>query len=383
MSYANNVAKGDLSFGLSLMSHLGEGNVPISPTSVRTALAMLYEGARGATARQISQVAVLPEDAKVRQDGFRELTDALNVANAPYTLRCANGVWLVEKYPVDGDFKKALTDSYRAESQSADFEGNPEGERGKINEWVSGKTEGKIPGLFPTDSINPLTVLVLANALYLKAPWNNKFNPQYTQKQGYTLSSGKNVQVDMMRKGEIDSTGQLPKFEYGQFDGVQVVMLPYEGCQLAKLVMLPPRGSSVKSLEAHLKEGSISFVDLDRMLRSEKFARLEIPKHEVRGSYDLEAPLKAMGIDRIFALDTAELSGIGPGPLFVNKGIHQTYFKTNEEGSEGAAATGFATTRGIDMSRPVEFIADRPFLEAVVDNKTGAFIFLNRIEDPR
>lgn len=383
MSYANNVAKGDLPFGLSLMSHLGEGNVPISPTSVRTALAMLYEGARGATARQIAQVAVLPEDAKVRQGGFRELTDALNAANAPYTLRCANGVWLVEKYPVDGDFKKVLTDSYRAESQSADFEGHPEGERAKINEWVSGKTEGKIPGLFPTGSINPLTVLVLANALYFKAPWFNKFNPQYTQKQGYTLSSGEKVQVDMMRKGEIDSTGQLPKFEYGQFDGVQVVMLPYEERQLAKLVMLPPRGSSVKSLEAHLKDGSMSFVDLDQMLRSEKFARLEIPKHEVRGSYDLEAPLKAMGIDRIFALATAELSGIGPGPLFVNKGIHQTYFKTNEEGSEGAAATGFGTMRGIDMSRPVEFVADRPFLEAVVDNKTGAFIFLNRIEDPR
>jgi len=383
MSYDNNAAKGDLSFGLSLMSHLGEGNVPISPTSVRTALAMLYEGARGATAKQIAQVAVLPEDAKVRQDGFRELTDALNAANVPYTLRCANGVWLVEKYPVNDNFKSTLTDSYRAEAKSANFEGNPEGERTEINSWVSGKTEGKIPGLFPAGSINPLTILVLANALYFKAPWNNKFNPQYTQKQGYTLSSGQNVQVDMMRKGEIDSTGQLPKFQYGQFDGVQVAMLPYEGRQLAKIVMLPPKGSNVRSLEAHLKEGHMSFVDLYRMLSSEKFARLEIPKHEVRGSYDLEAPLKAMGIDRIFALDTAELSGIGPGPLVVNKGIHKTYFKTNEEGSEGAAATGFATMRGMDMSRPVEFIADRPFLEAVVDNKTGAFIFLNRIEDPR
>ena len=402
MSYDNSVAKGDLSFGLSLMSHLGDGNVPISPTSIRTALAMLYEGAKGATAKQISQVAVLPEDASARQEGFRELTDALNSANTPYTVRCANGVWVAEKYPMNPDFKSILTNSYRAEAQSANFEGNPGGERTKINNWVDGKTEGKIPGLFSDGSINPSTILVLANALYFKAPWDNKFDPQYTRKQDYTLSSGETVQVDMMRKGQIDSSGQLPEFWYGQFDGVQVVMLPYEGhnllakifmspskgssvkgLELAKMIMLPPKGSSVKGLEAQLRDSQMNFMDLHEMLRLGKFARLEIPKHEVRGDYDLEAPLRAMGIDRIFALDTAELSGIGPGPLFVNKGVHKTYFKTDEEGSEGAAATGFATMKGGDPRKPVEFVADRPFLEAVVDNETGAFLFLNRIEDPR
>ncbi len=382
MAYDNAAAKGDLSFGLSLMSQLGEGNILISPTSLRTALAMLYEGTRGATARQIAQAAGIPEESAARLHGFRELTDSLNATNAPYTLKCANGVWVAEKYPVNPSFRSTLTDNYRAEAQSANFEVNPDGERTQINEWVSRKTEGKIPGLFPAGSINLLTLVVLANALYFKAPWANKFDPQYTQKQDYRLPSGENVQVDMMRKGEIDSP-PLPEFMYGQFDGVQVAMLPYEGRQLAKIVMLPPKGSTVKQLEEHLKNGQMGFIYLYRLLDSEKFARLEIPKHEVRGSYDLEAPLRAMGIDRIFAEATADLRGIGPGPMFVNKGIHKTYFKTDEEGSEGAAATGFSTLRGIDRSRPVEFVADRPFLEAIVDTKTGAFVFLNRIEDPR
>ncbi len=384
MSYDNPAGREDLSFGLSLMSHLGEGNIPISPTSVRTALAMLYEGARGDTASEIARAAFIPEDAKVRQDGFRELTDVLNTAGTPYTLRCANGFWVAETYQVNPQFRSALTDNYQAEAQSANFESNSDGERTQINEWVSGKTEGKIPELFPAGSINPLTILVLANALYFKAPWANKFDPHYTQKQDYTLSSGETVQVEMMRKGEVDSL-QLPKFMYGQFDGVQVAVLPYEGHQLEKMIMLPPKGSSVKQLEAYLKESQMGVMEIYQLIGmgSEKFARLEIPKHEVRGSYDLEAPLRAMGIDRIFAEATADLSGIGPGPLFVNKGIHKTYFKTNEEGSEGAAATGFATLRGMDMSRPVEFVADRPFLEAIIDHTSGAVIFLNRIEDPR
>lgn len=379
----NDIAKGDLYFGLSLMAHLEEGNVPISPTSIRTALAMLYEGATEATAKQLAKVAALPDDVTARQKGIRELTDALNATNVPYTLRCANGIWVAEKYPVNTEFRKAIAEVYRAEAKLADFEGNSRGERLKINEWVSGKTDGKIPGLFPANSIGPLTILVLANALYFKAPWENKFNPEYTRKHAYSLSSGETVQVDMMRKGQIDSRGQLPEFRYGQFDGVQVVMLPYEGHQLVNMILLPPRGSSVKSLEAHLKDSQMSFVDLYGLLSREKFARLEIPKHEIRGDYNLGTPLNAMGIDRIFDSAKAELSGIGPGPLFVNKGVHKTYFKTNEEGSEGAAATGFLNMNSIDMSRPVEFVADRPFLEAVIDSKTGAFLFLNRIEDPR
>ncbi len=397
MNYASQIAAGDLPFGLSLMSHLGEGNVPISPASVRMALAMLYEGARGYTAREISQTAFIPEDVNLRQQGFRELTDTFNAANTPYTLRCANGVWVVEKYQLAGDFQGVLAGCYRAESGSADFEGNPEGERRKINQWVSGKTEGRIPDLFQAGSINPQTVLALANALYFKAPWENKFDPRLTQKQGYTLSSGERVQVDMMRKGEIElaenriysiSPRRLPEFLYGHFDGAQMVMLPYkrllhDGCQLANLILLPPRGSSVKSLEAHLRDNNMSFEGLRRMMGSNKFVRLEIPGHEVRGNYDLKAPLRAMGMERMFRLGDAEFSGIGAGPLAVSEGVHQTFFRTNEEGSEGAAATGFGVLRGMDTRKPVEFVADRPFLEAVVDTNTGAFIFLNRIEDPR
>ena len=119
------------------------------------------------------------------------------------------------------------------------------------------------------------------------------------------------------------------------------------------------------------------------LLDEKSFARLEIPKHELRGSYDLVRPLTEMGIDRMFS-DLGELSGVGPGPLYVSSGVHETFFKTDEEGSEGAAATGFGfTLRGALPAAPIEFVADRPFLEAVVHSNTDAYLFLNRIEDPR
>jgi len=383
VNYNNSVAKEDLSFGLSLMSHLGEGNVPISPISIRTALSMLYEGAKGDSARQIARTALLPEDKTIRYEEFREISDALKESNSSYTLKFANGFWVDNQYPVNDDFQTTLKNNYMAESKSVNFKENPDGERSRINNWVKEKTQGKIPDILSPGTINSLTVLVLANALYFKADWQNKFNPEFTRKQDYTLSSGKTIKVDMMRKGSIDSRN-LPQFLYKEFDGVQLVMLPYKyGSPLIKMVMLPPKKTSVKDLEFYLMDNKTSIQDLNQRLKIEKFERLEIPKHEVRGSYDLISPLSKMGIDRIFSLKTAELSGIADGPLFVGSGKHETYFKTDEEGSEGAAATVFATLRGFTPEEHISFVADRPFLEAVIDGKTGACLFLNRIEDPR
>jgi len=108
------------------------------------------------------------------------------------------------------------------------------------------------------------------------------------------------------RASNPDYGRELPSFDYGKFDGVQVVRLPYEGDDLGKVVMLPPKSSDVRSLEAHLRDGQLSLDDLTRGMHEEEFERLEIPKHEVRGNYDLIGPLEQMGIDRIFSPDTAE-----------------------------------------------------------------------------
>src|SRR3989344_5760753 len=114
MQYDNQVTYGDIPFGFSLLSQLGEGNLSISPTSIRVALGMLYEGARGETARQLSSAAYLPEDASIRGEGIQELTDALNATNVPYTIRCANGLWIAKQYSVNPEFKQTVRDNYQA-----------------------------------------------------------------------------------------------------------------------------------------------------------------------------------------------------------------------------------------------------------------------------
>jgi len=378
------VSEGDTAFGFSIMPHLSKGNLTFSPYSIRTALAMVYEGARGVSAKEISDVAFIPENIESRLKGYNELMHRLNAKNESHVLKSANGLWVEKQFESNPRYRKTLRDSYQAMADDADFLNNAEYWRGEINEWVSDQTEKKIPELFPQGSISSDTVVALANALYFKGFWENKFDAELTQKQDYTLPGNQVVQVDMMRKGAVEREHKLPKFLYGCFDGFQVAMLPYKGRELKKAVMLAPKGSDISQLEEVLKQNPSLFRDWVSQLRESEFARLEIPKHEIRKGFSLNSPLQAMGIRRIFS-NNADLSGIGEGPLFIGSGYHQAYFKTDEEGSEGAAATGFAVMRCavFDKPKPVEFVADKPFLEMIVHQPTDALLFLNRIVDPR
>ena len=80
----------------------------------------------------------------------------------------------------------------------------------------------------------------------------------------------------------------------------------YRGQELAKMVVLPAKGTPVRTFERHLMESDFGSWDIFKMLKIRMIARLEIPKHEVEGSYDLKRPLTEMGIDRMFNPETAD-----------------------------------------------------------------------------
>jgi len=68
--------------------------------------------------------------------------------------------------------------------------------------------------------------------------------------------------------------------------------------------------------------------------------------------------------------------------LEVDNGIHEAYININENGTEAAAATGFSmNTRSMphETVAPVSFVADHPFLYAIVHKGTGAIVFLGKV----
>jgi len=88
-----------------------------------------------------------------------------------------------------------------------------------------------------------------------------------------------------------------------------------------------------------------------------------------------------MGLESLFSR-TADFSRMSETKLTIDSGVHEAYISVDENGTEGAAATGFAG-RAMASFEPEEpsaqFKADHPFLYAVVHKQTGAIVFLGKV----
>src|SRR5438552_16515810 len=102
------------------------------------------------------------------------------------------------------DFTQALLalvmQNYVAAFEALYFFANAASSLQHINKWVADQTHGRHRDLIPAGALNKMTRLVLANALYLKAPWADPFSEKSTQREAFHVRGGAPVDVPMMRK---------------------------------------------------------------------------------------------------------------------------------------------------------------------------------------
>lgn len=113
---------------------------------------------------------------------------------------------------------------------------------------------------------------------------------------------------------------------------------------------------------------------------------LRLPRFGVASGMDLRPVLERLGVRALFS-EAADLSGISPQPLRIDKVVHRAVLNVDEKGAEGAAATAMVAPIGArDDERPaptpVEVHVDRPFLAMVRHQPTGAIYFMARITEP-
>ena len=217
-------------------------NVFFSPYSISSALQMTYEGARGKTAQEMASVFHFPNDAATRVGSFAKLYEQINPQNATYQLSTANALWAQKDYPFDPNYLKTIETYYRGKATNLDFVSDTENSRQTINQWVSDKTAQKIPELFSPGSLNPLTRLVLTNAIYFKGKWASPFEKEATQEKDFTISAGAKTKCQMMN--------QQKTFNYAQTPDYQALELPYENNDLSMLVIFWGAYTFLTSLKA-------------------------------------------------------------------------------------------------------------------------------------
>ena len=348
-----------------------DGNVFFSPYSVTMALAMTYEGARGGTAAEMEKALRLPKNAARRRDFFAKDIKAFNSGS---DTRIVNAFWAQKDYAFLPAYNDILRKSYRADAFFSDFKKAADAARLEINNWTAAQTNGRIKDLFPKNSLNSLTRLVLVDAVYFKGKWKTQFDKTLTAEADFFTTPKNKVKAFMMERA-----GEGAEFNYCQAGDLQLLELPYKSGGLSMLVILPAEGG-LKKLERELSPAK-----LDSWKKELYNRRVDVflPRFSLNAKYTLEDTLAKMGMPRLFT-DKADFSGMdGTKNLYIQHVVHQGFVEVNEEGTEAAAATGVAM--GFTASMPEQapqFRADRPFLFLIQESGTGKIVFMGKVEKP-
>jgi len=372
---------GNARFALDLHRRVADGNTFLSPYSVSVALAMSAAGAAGDTEQAMRETLrhTLGDEVHPAFDDLRSALAERETTRDPrarddeavdaVTLRVANALWAAEGYPVAEAFRRTLDRHYGAGLRRADFAGDPDGERARINDWVAEQTEETIAELLPADAITANTVAVLTNAIYFLAGWAFEFDPERTVPATFTALDGSTAEVPTMR--------QELKTRYTAWDGGQAVELPYVGQKVSMVLLVPDRGS-FEAFERDLTADRLFdvFEDLGRTRGT-----VRLPRFEYRTKAALRPVLSEMGMPSAFGAD-ANFSamvpeGDGPG---IDDVYHEAYVSVDEEGTEASAATAVVMNESAAVES-FDLTVDRPFLFCVRDRPTDAVLFLGRVTD--
>jgi serpin B len=345
------------------------GNIFFAPISITTALAMTYAGAAGNTSDQMAGVLHFTMTGDNVHEAFGNLDGFIQAASSGLYVSSANTLWGQKDFPFLPDFLMKLKGYYDAPFGELDFAADSESARQVINYWVEEQTRERIKNLMPEGSVNELTRLVLANAIYFKCDWLSPFPSDSTFHADFQPPVGDNVTATMMSQSE-------EYFMYFEDADWQVVEMPYKEYRYSMVAFLPKNAGALPTPTESMISNAVT------NLGNEMFLYLQFPKFTLTKPLDLADILKTMGMADAFDPVKADLSGIdGSYDLYIACVKHKAFIAVTEKGTEAAGATGVGvgTTSAPDG---VIFTADHPFFFVIRDTATGAFLFMGRIVDP-
>ncbi|XP_031802054.1 serpin B6-like isoform X1 [Sarcophilus harrisii] len=365
-------------FTLNVFKKIGEAdnsqNVFYSPLSLYCALAMVLDGAKGNTAAQIKQVLSLNKGTDVHLS-FQSFLAEANRSGGQCLLRIANRLFGDKAYDFISSFKESCQKYYHSNMEKLDFANAPEEARKHINKWVEEKTEGKIVELLANDSVDPLTSLVLVNAIYFKGRWQKQFDKFKTTEQMFKISQEKLKLVPMMFLKSTFSTTYIGEVF------TKILVLPYAGGQMDMIILLPDENTDLTMLERNLTSEKLTdWINPDRM--DEMETEVFLPRFKLEENLDMEFILRKLGISDAFDGSKADFTGMSArNDLYLSKVVHKAYVEVNEEGTEAVGASA-AVMSNRCARFTLQFIVDHPFLFLIRDKSSKNILFLGKVTSP-
>src|SRR5437763_5313977 len=243
-------------------------NLCVSPYSIENALAMTYSGADGVTRTEMARVLRFPTNDTGVPASFSALQHSLEQMSAktaeivkqskkfggpsePITLNIANRLFAQKGYAFRAAYLSLVKQNFGGAFEPIDFVAEPAAATQHINRWAADQTRDHIRDLIPADALDKTTRLVLANALYLKAPWASEFSLNATQPEPFHVRGGTPVNIPTMRKTDSH-------FGYAKREGYTTVSLPYVGNDLQFVILVPDEVNGLHALESKLNSDMLA-----------------------------------------------------------------------------------------------------------------------------
>jgi len=368
------LVESDNSFGLKLFKEINAkergSNVFISPLSISMALGMTYNGSAGSTEEAMRTTLEFGDLSmgEINQS-YKSLIELLKGIDTDVEFNIANSIWYRDDYIFEQDFFERCSDYFDARVSGLDFSQN-EAAKDTMNNWVDENTNGKIEEI--VDYVDPeYDIMFLINAIYFNGNWTYRFDEEDTKDDIFHLPGGSTKECKMMK---VESA-----FKYFGDSILQAIDIPYGNGNYSMTVVLPEEGKDIDLLiEGFTQEKWDGWVDGFYEIN----LTLLLPKikleYEIKDS--LEKSLKDLGMEIAFDPEEADFTGMyEPGDIYIDRIIHKTFLKVDEEGTEAAAATvvGVGTT-GIGLTMHI----NRPFLFVIRENHSGTILFIGKIIEP-
>ena len=327
---------------------MGDQNFCISPLSLQVTLGLLANGMDDAGYAELSE-ALYGEvvDKAFLNNSLSKLKNALEQTNC---VKISNGIWLSE----DSEFKAGYLDvaqqKYGAATGYLDFKSHTQSAYDSICQWAYDNTCGKLNKQV-IDYYGPGTAMVLANSAWFSSIWDYPFKTREDNRMGST---------------------SLAYYVYNGY--YELLSLPFRNLSFRMDFVFSSNNTPIDEIISNL-----SCYDTNDLVYS-KILHTNLPKFSVDNDIKLGSILENLGVSELFK--TWALPNIG-NHMYSNRYLNQSIRFDVVEGGIDAEAD----PREFPEQTPGYVIIDNwptalvepPFIYAIRDNVSGAFLFMGKV----
>ena len=351
-----------------------------SPLSITYVLGMVNDAAEGATRQELEQTLGFHEGGiQAVNEYCKKLIDGLPKVDENVQLNIANTIFVNNRFTLKKNYQDDMQTYYDAKAEALDF--SSPNTVNHINDWCNEKTQGMIPSII--ENVDPEDVLYLLNAIYFKADWTSKFDPQNTKEEAfYSENPAKVLNTRPMMHQNV-------LIRYMKNDVFSSVKIPYSNTNWNMTIFLPEEGKTTENVVNWLAENGLPDIDNYFGIGETREVDLKIPRYGSKSDTNdieggLKGLLKKMGIERVFDKERAEIPNMceGKGRLYIQEIRQKAAIEVNEKGSEAAAVTiGKVDTTAMGQEPTFEkavFHANRPFIYVISESSTNVILFVGK-----